>query len=136
MVNAVQSPSAQLQTVQPQAAENSTVQAQPQRVITVDDHQFDELIMNSELPVLVDIWAPWCGPCRLVSPVVDAIASTYKGRLQVAKLNVDENPDTATRYEVRSIPTLLLFEQGQVVERLTGAVTRSRLTEMVEQHLA
>ena len=136
MVNAVQSPTAQLQTVPPQTANISAVPARPQGLITVDDHQFDELIMNSELPVLVDIWAPWCGPCRLVSPVVDAIASTYKGRLQVAKLNVDENPNTATRYEVRSIPTLLLFKQGQVVERLTGAVPRSRLTEMVEQHLA
>ena len=125
MVNAIQS----------QSPTATVAASKPQGLITVDDHQFDELITNSDIPVLVDIWAPWCGPCRLVSPVVDAIASTYKGRLQVAKLNVDENPDTATRYEVRSIPTLLLFKQGQLVERLTGAVPRSRLTEMVEQHL-
>lgn len=122
MVNAVQSPP-------------TIATSQSQGVMTVDDSQFDELIVNSELPVLVDIWAPWCGPCRLVSPVVDAIASAYEGKLQVAKLNVDENPDTATRYEVRSIPTLLLFKQGQLVERLTGAVPYSRLTKMVEQHL-
>jgi len=108
---------------------------QSQGVLTLVDAQFDEVVLNSELPVLVDIWAPWCGPCRLVSPVVDAIAAAYKGKLAVAKLNVDENPDTASRHDVRSIPTLLLFKNGELVERLTGAVPYSRLTATVEPHL-
>ena len=133
MANAAQSYANKAQISQ---AQTSHAQVQAGQVITLSDAQFDEQVLNSDLPVLVDIWAPWCGPCRLVSPVVDAIAKAHQGQLRVAKLNVDDNPETASQYEVRSIPTLLLFQQGELVERLTGAVPYSRLTATVEPHLA
>jgi thioredoxin 1 len=85
--------------------------------LTFDDQAFDRDVLNSEVPVLVDFWAPWCGPCRAMSPTVDAIAAEYAGKIKVGKLNTDENQETAMRYRVASIPTLLLFKGGQVVDQ-------------------
>lgn len=88
--------------------------------ITVTDDNFDQEVLQAEGKVLVDMWAPWCGPCRMMAPVVDEIAAEYEGTLKVCKLDVDENPETAARYGVMSIPTLLVFENGQVVNKLIG----------------
>ncbi|MCR4430197.1 MAG: thioredoxin [Tepidanaerobacteraceae bacterium] len=88
--------------------------------ITVTDENFEQEVLQADGKVLVDMWAAWCGPCRMLAPVVDEIADEYEGRLKVCKLDVDENPDTAARYGVMSIPTLLVFENGQVVNKLIG----------------
>lgn len=88
--------------------------------IIVTDDNFDQEVLQAEGKVLVDMWAPWCGPCRMMAPVVDEIAAEYEGTLKVCKLDVDENPETAARYGVMSIPTLLVFENGQVVNKLIG----------------
>jgi thioredoxin 1 len=88
--------------------------------ITLTDENFDREVLQAEGKVLVDMWAPWCGPCRMMGPVIDEIAEEYEGTLKVGKLNVDENPDTAARYGVMSIPTLLVFENGQLVNKMIG----------------
>lgn len=88
--------------------------------ITVTDENFEQEVIQAEGKVLVDMWAPWCGPCRMLAPVVEEIAEEYEGSLKVCKLDVDENPETAARYGVMSIPTLLVFENGQVVNKLIG----------------
>ncbi|WP_422446543.1 thioredoxin [Thermoanaerobacterium sp. DL9XJH110] len=88
--------------------------------ITLTDENFDREVIQAEGKVLVDMWAPWCGPCRMMGPVIDEIAEEYEGTLKVGKLNVDENPDTAARYGVMSIPTLLVFENGQLVNKMIG----------------
>lgn len=88
--------------------------------VTVTDDNFEQEVLQAEGKVLVDMWAPWCGPCRMMAPVVEELAAEYEGSLKVCKLDVDENPETAARYGVMSIPTLLLFENGQVVNKLIG----------------
>lgn len=97
---------------------------------------FEQEVMQAEGPVLVDFWAPWCGPCRMMAPVIDAIAAKFAGRLKVAKVNVDEAGDLAAQFEIRSIPTLIMFKNGQPVDRLIGAVPESELTERLERLLA
>mgnify|MGYP003573722902 CR=1 FL=1 len=99
------------------------------------DSAFDQDVLNSEVPVLVDFWAEWCGPCRMMAPTVDAIAESYSGRVKVGKLNVDQHGNTATRYNIRGIPTLLLFKGGQVVDQKVGAVGKSDVEKMLEPHL-
>lgn len=99
------------------------------------DASFKEEVLDSDLPVLVDFWAQWCGPCLIVSPIVEQIAEEYQGRLKVGKLNVDENPQTAIRFGIRGIPTLLLFKGGQPVEQIIGAVPKSYITDKLESHL-
>jgi thioredoxin 2 len=101
------------------------------RPIEVTDSTFSREILSAPGSVLVDCWAPWCGPCRTVAPILDELASKYAGGVRIAKLNVDENPLTASRYEVRSIPTLLLFKDGNLVNTLVGALPK----ETIEQHL-
>lgn len=99
------------------------------------DASFDQDVINADVPVLVDFWAEWCGPCRMMTPTVDAIANDYHGRLKVGKLNVDENGQTAMRYQVRGIPMLLLFKGGKVVDQRVGAMGKSEVQKMIDAHL-
>jgi thioredoxin 1 len=103
--------------------------------LTFTDAAFDEDVVNSSDPVLVDFWAPWCGPCRAMAPTVDAVASEYAGKMKVGKLNTDDNPGTAMRYGIRGIPTLLLFKDGKVVEQRVGALPKPELLKMIAPHL-
>jgi thioredoxin 1 len=104
--------------------------------LTFTDNGFDKEVLGSEVPVLVDFWAEWCGPCRMMSPTVDAIASEYAGKVKVGKLNVDENGATAFRYNVRGIPTLLLFKGGKVVEQRVGAMGKNDVQKMIDPHVS
>ncbi len=107
-----------------------------ENVLTVTDNSFDSDVLKSDLPVLVDFWAEWCGPCKMVAPTVESIAREYNGRLRVAKVNVDENIATPTRYGVRGIPTLLLFKGGQVKEQLVGNHPRENIEKAIQKHIA
>jgi len=101
--------------------------------IQLSDANFEAEVLQSDQPVLVDFWAPWCGPCRAMGPVIDELAGEYTGQIKVAKMNVDENPSTPSRYGIRAIPTLILFKAGEVVEQITGAVSKSSIKEMLTQ---
>ena len=101
----------------------------------VKDIDFKDEVLESELPVLVDFWAPWCGPCRMVAPVVEEIADQYEGQVKVVKLNTDENPNTASQYGIRSIPTLMIFKGGQRVDMVVGAVPKTTLAQTLEKYL-
>lgn len=109
-------------------AENPNVQA-------VSDSTFEGDILKSEKPVLVDFWAPWCGPCRSVAPIVDDLANQYQGKLKVAKINVDESSMVAMKYQVTSIPTFILFKNGQVADRALGAMQRSEFVKFIDRNL-
>ncbi len=95
------------------------------KIIQVTDADFDEKVLKNDLPVLVDFWAAWCGPCRAIAPVIDQLADEYDGKVVIAKMNVDENPATPGRFGIRAIPTLILFKDGNVVEQITGAVGKT-----------
>ena len=99
----------------------------------VTDGTFESSVLKSSLPVLVDFWAPWCGPCRALGPVIDELAIEYEGKIAIFKMNVDENPATPGRYGIRAIPTLILFKDGQVVEQVTGAVSKNNLKDLIAQ---
>jgi len=99
----------------------------------VSDADFEQTILKSDVPALVDFWAPWCGPCKTVGPVVEELAGEYAGKVKIAKLNVDENKDTAAKYGVRGIPTLMLFNNGQPVDQIVGAVPKSRIKELLDK---
>jgi thioredoxin 1 len=101
----------------------------------VTDATFKQEVLDSELPVLVDFWAPWCGPCRMVAPVVDEIAQQYEGQVKVVKVNTDENPSIASQYGIRSIPTLMIFKGGQRVDMVVGAVPKATLSNTLEKYL-
>jgi thioredoxin 1 len=101
----------------------------------VSDDTFEEDVLNSDLPVLVDFWAEWCGPCRMVAPSVKEIAGEYSDSLRVAKMDIDENPTTPGRYGIMSIPTLMLYKQGEVVARITGALPQDRILAQITPHL-
>ncbi|MFQ6057718.1 MAG: thioredoxin [Anaerolineae bacterium] len=103
--------------------------------IAVTDETFDAHVLQSDLPVLIDFWAVWCGPCRAIAPIVEQIADEYDGQLKVTKLDVDQNPGTAIRYGVRSIPTLILFKNGQEVERQVGTTSKEHLLSKIRPHL-
>ncbi len=101
--------------------------------IEVTDATFEQEVLNADVPVLVDFWAIWCAPCRLIAPVVEELANEYEGKLKVAKLDVDHNPNTAVKYGIRSIPTLLIFKNGQVVDQIVGAVPKQYLLERLQK---
>ena len=103
--------------------------------LTFTDADWDKEVLNSDVPVLVDFWAEWCGPCRMMTPTVDAVATEYAGRVKVGKLNVDENNATGMRYNVRSIPMLLVFKGGKVVEQKVGACGKTDLQKLLDGHL-
>ena len=103
--------------------------------MTFTDGTWDADVLKSDVPVLVDFWAEWCGPCRMMSPTIDAIASEYSGKVKVGKLNVDENGQTAMRYGIRGIPSLLVFKGGQVVAQKVGAVGKSDVAAMLDANL-
>jgi thioredoxin 1 len=105
-------------------------------VTEVNDNNFQAEVLESEVPVLVDFWAPWCGPCRMVAPVVEEIASERAGELKVVKLNIDENQETAIAYDVMSIPTLILFSNGQVAKKVIGAYPKRKLEAELQPALA
>ena len=105
-------------------------------ILTLSDATFGESVNASSVPVIVDFWAEWCGPCKMIAPVLEEIAREQDGRLAVAKLNVDDNPETARRFEVLSIPTLLVFQDGEVRKRLVGAKGKSQLLQELDEFIA
>jgi len=105
-------------------------------VVQVEDANFDADVVGSQVPVLVDFWAPWCGPCRTIAPIIETLAKEYEGKLKVAKINVDDNPLTPSRYGVRGIPNLMIFKDGIVKEQIVGAASKSRLVQAIENALA
>jgi thioredoxin 1 len=104
-------------------------------VLQFTDATFEDDVLNSQQPVLIDFWAVWCGPCRMVAPVIEDLADEYAGKVKVGKLDVDNNPQVAMRYAVRSIPTILLFKNGEVVDTVVGAVPKANLQKVIEKHL-
>jgi thioredoxin 1 len=106
-----------------------------QNIVTFTDATFDQDVLRSDVPVLVDFWAEWCGPCRMMAPTIDAVAKDYAGKLKVGKVDVDANGNTAMRYNIRGIPTLLLFKDGRVVEQRVGAVGKSEVQKMLDSHV-
>ena len=101
-------------------------------IVHVTDDAFEADVINSDIPVLVDYWAEWCGPCKMIAPVLDEIAAEYDGKIKVVKLNIDENPGTPPKYGIRGIPTLMLFKDGQVADMKVGALPKSKLKEWIE----
>ena len=99
----------------------------------VSDESFDREVLKADLPVLIDFWAPWCGPCKAIGPVVEELAKEYAGKLKVVKMNVDDNPQTPSKYGVRGIPNLILFKGGQVKDQIVGAVPKAQLVKAVTQ---
>ncbi len=103
--------------------------------ITVTDDNFDDQVIQSEIPVLVDFWAEWCGPCKVIGPSIDALAADYQGKIKVAKLNVDDSPETAGRFGVRSIPTLIVFKDGEAQQAAIGVRPQAQLAELIEHYI-
>ena len=104
-------------------------------VVHINDSDFNELVLESELPVLLDFWAEWCGPCKMIAPILDAVAEEFEGKLTVAKLNIDDNPQTPQKYGVRGIPTLMIFKSGEVEATKVGALTKAALVDFINGHL-
>ncbi|MCO6495656.1 MAG: thioredoxin [Bacteroidetes bacterium] len=103
--------------------------------LTFNDSNFQNEVLNSDKPVLVDFWAEWCGPCRMIAPVVEELSSEYSGKAVIGKVNVDENPGISGQFGIRSIPTLLIFKGGKVVDKLVGALPKSHIAAKIEAHL-
>jgi thioredoxin 1 len=104
-------------------------------ILQVTDQSFEQEVLKANQPVLVDFWAAWCGPCRMIAPTVEALATEYSGRAKVAKVNVDENQATPAQYNIRGIPTLLLFKDGQVREQLVGAASRDTIENLLKKYV-
>jgi thioredoxin 1 len=107
-----------------------------ENITTLTDATFDETVSSSDVPVLVDFWAEWCGPCKVIAPILEEIATEQAGRVKIAKINIDENLEVTRRFEVMSIPTLLLFKDGEAVQRLIGAKPKGQLLQEISAHLA
>jgi thioredoxin 1 len=105
------------------------------KVKQVSDDSFDAEVMQAALPALVDFWAPWCGPCKAIAPMLDELAAEFDGKIKMAKMNVDENPATPGRYSIRAIPTFILFKDGKIVDQITGAVGKSQMVAMLNKAL-
>jgi len=105
------------------------------KITEVGDNNFQTEVLQSAVPVLVDFWAPWCGPCKSIAPIVEEIAAEYEGRLKVAKLNVDDHPTTASRYNIRGIPNLIILKDGAVKEQIVGAVPKGKLVSAIDKAL-
>ena len=105
-------------------------------VSEVSDVTFDQEVLKASVPVLIDFWAPWCGPCKAIAPVVEELAGEYTGRVKIVKMNVDDNPQTPSRYGVRGIPNLILFKRGQVADQIVGAVPKAHLVKAIDTALA
>lgn len=106
------------------------------KTLTFTDANFEQDVLAADVPVLVDFWAEWCGPCKMMTPTVDAVAAEYDGKARVGKLNVDDNGGTAMRFNIRGIPTLLLFKGGQIVEQRVGAVGKTEVQKMLDAHVS
>jgi thioredoxin 1 len=106
-----------------------------QQIVHVSDSSFEQDVLKSNVPVLLDFWAEWCGPCKMIAPILDQIAAEYAGKVLVAKMNVDESPRTPTKYSVRSIPTLMLFKNGTVVDQKIGAVRKADVAAFLDNRL-
>ena len=106
-----------------------------EHIIHVTDKTFSDEVLNADTPVLVDYWAEWCGPCKMITPVLDEIAQEYVGKLKIAKLNIDENPDIPPKYGIRGIPTLMLFKGGEVEATKVGALSKSQLMAFIDSNL-
>jgi thioredoxin 1 len=104
-------------------------------LLQVNDKNFTAEVLQSDIPVLVDFWATWCGPCRAISPIVEELAKEFSGRVKITKLNVDENPSTPSQYGVRGIPALILFKEGKVLDQIVGSVPKGRLKALIEKAL-
>jgi thioredoxin 1 len=102
-------------------------------IIEISDSTFEQEVLQADVPVLVDFWAPWCGPCRSIAPVIGELSGDYEGKLKVVKCNVDDNPKTPLRYGIRAIPTLIIFKNGNVSEQITGAVAKSQITAAIDK---
>lgn len=106
-----------------------------ENLVEVNDANWEDEVIKSDVPVLVDFWAPWCMPCKMVAPIIEEMSDEYSGKLKVGKLNVDENPSTAAKYGIRNIPTVLLIKNGDIAEKVVGAVGKDKLTEAVNSVL-
>jgi len=105
------------------------------KVVVVSDNEFDKTVLKSEMPVLVDFWAEWCQPCKMLAPTVEELAEEFDGKILVGKLNVDDNPNTATNYGIRGIPTLLFIKDGQVVQQIVGVKSKAEIKKVIEESL-
>ncbi|XWN37545.1 MAG: thioredoxin [Balneola sp.] len=106
------------------------------KALEFTDGNFEAEVLNSDKPVLVDFWAEWCGPCRMIGPVVEEMAGEYEGKAKIGKVNVDNNPDISVKYGIRSIPALLIFKNGEVVDQIVGAVPKPHLTKQLDAQIA
>ncbi len=118
-----------------ESSESTEHESKNSHVVKVTDATFEQEVLKSDTPVLVDFWAPWCGPCKMMGPIVDEISNDLSGKVKVMKLNTDENPKTAAASNITGIPTLKLYKSGKVVEEVVGAVEKSYLTEKINKHL-
>ena len=117
------------------AAGNQRIQCVTDQIVHTTDAAFEQDVVKSPKPVLLDFWAEWCGPCKMIAPILDTIATEYKDKLRVVKLNIDENPKTPPKFNIRGIPTLLLFRNGTVAAQQVGAVSKAQLESFLETHL-